>query len=418
MRTLRARLAALILGAMIGVVLVASVIAVSITRGPSPRRTIEATATQIHMIVDLVKAQPDSEHTVLPIQPNPPRGEPMPGLTRFLSIAIARTGPPLTFVAKRISPAAPPSVAVRVDDRGWIVIPIPDAPLLENIWPALAGWLALLMFGTGAIALFAAEKITRPISMLQEAVAAVQPDGLLPPLPVTGSSETKAVAQALNNLSARLKAALESRMRLIAAAGHDLRTPMTRMRLRAEFLDDKERGAWLRDLDELDRIADSAISLVREEVTPGIDTEPVRLDRLTREVVQEIDEIHGGTKLGECADLTVRVAPLALKRALRNLIANAATHGGGASVSVAREGDDAVVRIVDKGPGIPDELMTQVFEPFFRIDAGRQKTFAGAGLGLAIAQEIVSRSGGTLELINRKPQGLAQELRLPVLGAD
>ena len=130
----------------------------------------------------------------------------------------------------------------------------------------LLRWLALITFGATAIAVFVANRMVKPLVLLESAVELVGPDGILPHLPERGPAEVRATAKALNSLSSRLRAAIESRMRLVAAAGHDLRTPITRLRLRAEFIEDEEeRARWLNDLDELERIADSAILLVREE---------------------------------------------------------------------------------------------------------------------------------------------------------
>ena len=199
---------------------------------------------------------------------------------------------------------------------------------------------------------------------------------------------------------------MESRMRLVAAAGHDLRTPMTRMRLRAEFLDD-DRDKWLHDLDELDRIADSAIRLVREEVNQDA-VEPVDLAKLVREIAAEVRSLGHAVSTDHLDKVSVRAGSLGLRRALRNLIVNAATHGKGCSVSLAATGDQAVLTIADSGPGIPPELLAKAFEPFFRVDPGRRQSVPGAGLGLAIAKEIIERHGGTITLENRTGGGLSQ----------
>jgi signal transduction histidine kinase len=204
-------------------------------------------------------------------------------------------------------------------------------------------------------------------------------------------------------------------MRLVAAAGHDLRTPMTRMRLRAEFLDldDEERALWLKDLDELDRIADSAILLVREEVDQPA-PEKIRLDALLTEIAEELRNQGRSVTLAKLPAVTVEGSTLALSRALRNLIINAATHGGGATVALFEEGGEALVRIDDEGPGIPDDLLAQIFEPFFRVDPARRQNIAGAGLGLTIAREIVQRAGGDVTIENKTPRGLRQTIRLPL----
>ena len=192
---------------------------------------------------------------------------------------------------------------------------------------------------------------------------------------------------------------------------------MTRMRLRAEFLSDEDRAAWLADLDELEAIADSAIRLVREEGAAA-DREAVALDVLVRETVAGLAQSGLPVSVGEAVPVAVSAGPLALKRALRNLITNAATHGGGAQVRVETGDGDARVIIEDSGPGIPDEMIGQVFEPFFRANPGRSQSIKGAGLGLAIAREIIERFGGTITIANcTKPKGLIQTVRLPLAEA-
>lgn len=201
---------------------------------------------------------------------------------------------------------------------------------------------------------------------------------------------------------------MESRMRLVAAAGHDLRTPMTRMRLRAEFLEE-ERDKWLHDLDELDRIADSAIRLVREEVDQDA-VEPVDLEGLVRDLETEMTSLGHAVSMEHLDKVSVRAGALGLRRALRNLIVNAATHGRGCSLSLAATNGQAVLTIADRGPGIPEELLNKAFEPFFRVDPGRRQSVPGAGLGLAIAKEIIERYGGTIALENRPGGGLSQKV--------
>jgi signal transduction histidine kinase len=201
-------------------------------------------------------------------------------------------------------------------------------------------------------------------------------------------------------------------MRLLAAAGHDLRTPITRMRLRAEFVeDDEERGLWLSDLDELERIADSAILLVREESGKAA-PETVWLDRLVADVARELKDQNLDVTVIEAQPVSVRANRLGLARALRNLMINAATHGRRARVRVEGGGRNARVIIEDEGPGIPPELLGQVFEPFFRVDPGRRQNIPGAGLGLTIAREIVQRAGGDIKISNRTGGGLKQVVEL------
>lgn len=193
--------------------------------------------------------------------------------------------------------------------------------------------MGLITLGAALVSVLAATRITGPLRLLEGAADRIGMDGLLAPIPETSLPETRATARALNRLSSRLRVAMESRMRLIAAAGHDLRTPMTRMRLRAEFIEDEdEREKWLADLAELDSIADSAIRLVREEAQEQDEAvSELRLDRLLDDIAGELAALGYAVSRGDLPALSMRAAPLALKRALRNLIINAATHGGAPS---------------------------------------------------------------------------------------
>ena len=345
-----------------------------------------------------------------------PSGAVKPELSAALQKALAREGE--TNAVEVIDPGhGDPIAALKLDDGRWILYPFPKPmPLPQQLWWGLGAWLVLMVTGVVAVALIMAHRVTRPFVILENAIASVGSDGILPHTPEVGSGEARQTAAALNALSDRLKAAMESRMRLVAAAGHDLRTPMTRMRLRAEFLSDEERASWLTDLDELDAIADSAIHLVKEEGA-GEDRGPVELDVLVRETAAELAGAKLPVVLQHVVPATVIAGPLALKRALRNLVTNAATHGGGARVGLTTEAEEARITIEDDGPGIPEALIPQVFEPFFRASPARTQTIKGAGLGLAIAREIIERFGGTIEIRNRPEGGLLQLVTLRVAPA-
>ena len=417
MNTLRARVILLLVVAIIAVVGIASFVALMLLREPSPARTVDPFARQIRLIADLVEngigpVGNPGRAADFEVHPTPAPGEPDRG-TAVLRDAMRTTGADLPLVVTRRNPGAPLVLSVQIDPHRWLWLPMPDLPVPQGVPVAFAGWMLLLVLGAIGIAVIAADKLIRPLALLEGTIARIGPDGILPELPETGPAEMKTTARTLNRLSARLRAAMESRMRLVAAAGHDLRTPMTRMRLRAEFLADEEREAWLRDLDELDRIADSAIRLVREEVEGG-DGEPLRLDRLVETVCAELAEQALPVALARTEPASIRAAPLALKRALRNLVINAATHGKGAEVALDAAGGEARIVITDRGPGIPPELIDQVFEPFFRVDPARRQTVPGAGLGLAIAREIIIRAGGRIEIANRPDGGLIQTVTLPL----
>jgi signal transduction histidine kinase len=213
------------------------------------------------------------------LAPEQPRGMPEPALTGWLRETLHGFGSTLEVTVTRPPPPGAYVFAIPIDGRGWLAMPMPDLPPPGGVFRPLLQFLFLITGTALAVALLATYRITRPLALLEDAIARVGPGATLPQLPERGPAEVRATASALNRLSSRLKSAVDSRMRLVAAAGHDLRTPMTRMRLRAEFLPPEERERWLSDLDELDRIADSAIALVREEVAPET-AAPLRIDEL------------------------------------------------------------------------------------------------------------------------------------------
>lgn len=419
MRSLQVKIAAILIVSIVAVVFVATGVTAFVMSQGDEQRMVEPMARHIAVTQDFYLAQTTGRPRPPPREPRSmivdalPSGDSRDDLTAALRRELAHIGATGEAVVQQSAAGEEPVAALRLADGRWMLFPFPEPmPPPPGLWVALASWLTIVVVGVVAVALIMARRVTRPFAILENAVASVGPDGVLPHTPETGSGEARQTAVALNALSDRLRAAMESRMRLVAAAGHDLRTPMTRMRLRAEFLPDEERDSWLSDLDELEDIADSAIRLVREEGA-GEDRRPVTLDELVRETVSELVEAQLRVALGETVPANVTAGPMALKRALRNLITNAATHGGGASVRLEANDNTASVIIEDQGPGIPQTMLAQVFEPFFRANPGRNQEIKGAGLGLAIAKEIIERFGGRIEISNRSEGGLCQIVALP-----
>ena len=415
MNTLRVRIAILLIAVIVGVVGSTTAISMFVFGPPGPRTTIEPVAEDIIMMAKLAALNTEAAAEVVNYSKTPAPGQYDTDMTKWLQSTLERKGSDLDVRVTRETRGEPFMVSIPAGAQGYLLMPMPHLPRPGVGWRIFSKWMLYLTAAAAAIAIFVSYRMTRPLVMLENAVASVEPEAILPTLPERGPAEVRATAQALNRLSARLRTAVESRMRLVAAAGHDLRTPMTRMRLRAEVLDldDEERELWLKDLDELDRIADSAILLVREEVDQPA-PEKIRLDELLTQIAEELRIQGRSVVLGAVPALAVEGSTLALSRALRNLIINAATHGGGASVTLQDEEGQAVVRIEDEGPGIPEDLLAQIFEPFFRVDPARRQNIAGAGLGLTIAREIVQRAGGDVTIENKKPKGLRQTIRLPL----
>jgi signal transduction histidine kinase len=407
--TLRVKIALLMVVAIVSVVGLLTAVLFYLLGPPKRLHSLVPIAQQIELLVRVV----DEGSNAVPVVEQPSPGRVLPSLTRRLRETLTLRGLDLPVTVSRDGWRAPLIVSIPLVGRGWVWLPITDMPPQGAPWRGLVRWLLLITIGAIAIAVFVANRMVRPLALLESAVEQVGPDGALPTVPEKGPAEVRATAKAINSLSSRLKRAMESRMRLVAAAGHDLRTPITRMRLRAEFVgDEEERGRWLADLDELERIADSAILLVREE-SGKAPPELIQLDELVSSIGAELRDQKLDVTESVEQPVKVRASRLTLNRALRNLIINAATHGVRARVEVGGSNGTARILIEDEGPGIPPELIDQVFEPFFRADPARRQDIRGAGLGLTIAREIIQRAGGTVMISNRAEGGLRQIVELP-----
>lgn len=405
MNTLRAKIALLLVTSIIAVVALITIAMMSAFKVPN-EDIVDRIARQLILMERLAVHDPGGEE----LATQPATGRLDEERTQIFRAATARLGTPLDITVtdgdRRFQ-----TVSVRVGSRGWLMAEI-DSP--SDI--RLFGWFVLITIGVGAIAVLAANRMSKPLALLESAVESVGPDGILPLLPERGPAEVRATAVALNSLSTRLKRAIESRMRLVADAGHDFRTPLTRMRLRAEFVgDEEERTLWLRDIKELEYIADSAIQLVREESTKA-PPEVICLDDLVKSVAIELRDQKYEIEVSNTDKACVRAGRLALSRALRNLLINAATYGGRGVVSVTG-GVTARITISDQGPGISPDLLDDVFEPFFRVDQARGQGVPGAGLGLTISREIIRRAGGDIRIANGPSGGLIQIVELPTVPA-
>jgi signal transduction histidine kinase len=253
--------------------------------------------------------------------------------------------------------------------------------------------------------------ITRPLGKLAKAADAVGRGRSVEPLPEVGGRELRAATRAFNSMQERLRRYLDSRTRVLAAMSHDMRTPLTRLRLRVESIEDEQlRARCTADLDEMSSMIRGALAIFRglndEEPAIAID-----MNELLGSLREEHMELGGVVTLSGRADEPYAGKPLALKRCLGNLIQNAIQYGNEANVSV-EDGAALVIRVRDRGPGVPAEALDRVFEPFFRLESSRNRDTGGTGLGLSIARDIAQAHGGTLTLANLE-HGLEATLTLP-----
>lgn len=286
-------------------------------------------------------------------------------------------------------------------------MPRPGPPLPRQIFFEF-GLLTLVL---GAVLYLMTRTITRPLGKLAVAAEAVGRGTRVEPLPEEGGRELRAATRAFNSMQERLRRYLDSRTRVLAAMSHDLRTPLTRLRLRVESIDDEAlRARCAADLDEMSTMIRGALGVFRGLNDDEAAT-PIDIDALLESLRAEFSEMGGTVTLTGRANAPYEGKPLALKRCLANLIGNAIQYGGEANITV-EDGATLTIRIRDRGPGIPPGSLEQVFEPFFRLESSRSRDTGGTGLGLSIARDIAQTHGGSITLKNVEP-GLEATLVLP-----
>jgi hypothetical protein len=309
------------------------------------------------------------------------------------------------------------TVFARTEDLAPVEITFRGVPPNPRLFISLLVMVLAAVLGIVLLAIWVARRVTRPLTGFAQAADQLGAEAKGDPMPEKGPTEIATAARAFNRMRERIQRFVADRMHLIAAAGHDLRTPITRLRLRAEFVEDEDlQTKLLRDLDEMERLIDDTIALVREE-TAEEPPEAVDLADLVADVVADRAHLDPAPVLGT-VDRPMRVAgrPMALKRALGNLVDNALRHGGDATIALAAGENEARITVTDHGPGIPEEALEAVFEPFVRVEASRSRNTGGSGLGLAIARAILRAEGGSVRLANRPQGGLVQTVTLPLGG--
>ncbi|MFD1208712.1 MULTISPECIES: ATP-binding protein [Modicisalibacter] len=322
-----------------------------------------------------------------------------------------------------MAPLSTPILVVQMplDAHQWLFVAtsLPVAGLLDGpSWLAGDRLFALLavLVTVIVLSLMGIRWLTRPLSVMARAARRLGDDLETPPLAERGPRELRDTAVAFNRMSERIRQQVEERERLFSAISHDLKTPITRLRLRAELLEeDDQRQAFIRTLDEMDQLVKGALASVK-----GLDLheqlQPVALDGLLVELRDEL-AVHGKPLhlSGEAG--SVMAKPLALKRCLTNLIENAIFYGRRVDVAARREVDRVDVWVRDDGPGIPEAQRERVFQPFVRLEPSRSRHTGGSGLGLAIARHIARAHGGDIHLGRASAGGLEVRLQLP-LGSD
>lgn len=274
--------------------------------------------------------------------------------------------------------------------------------------------LTLLGLSVTGLSVWSVRRLTRPLAKLADAASGLARNLNQPPLSESGPQEVQQAAQAFNAMQRDLKRLIDTRAQALSAVSHDLRLPITRMRLRLEAnIDPQLRDRIEHDLGEMDAMIGHTLDFLRA----GSDAEatvPLNLDALLDSVVEDMEELGAAiTRRGKALQ-PLRARPHALRRCIANLLDNARAYGrGAAALSVEDLGKEVRISITDQGPGIPESEHERVFEPYFRLESSRAKHTGGTGLGLAIAKAIVESHGGTIRLSSPPGQGLTVTVVLP-----
>ena len=261
-----------------------------------------------------------------------------------------------------------------------------------------------------------------PLTKFAKAAERFGLDVQAPPLSEAGAPETREAIKAFNQMQDRLRRLLHDRTQMLAAISHDLRTPITRLKLRAEFIKEEDQyNKVVEDLNEMDHMISSILAFARdynqEETMQRFDLEALLETLCDNMIDMGRDVTYAG--VGERLPFFGRIS--ALKRAFTNVIDNAIKYGQSAAVSLVRQGDEVQIKVLDQGPGIPDAEKENVFNPFYRVNAARSPSPSGTGLGLAVSRDIIRAHGGEIGLHNQSdPRGLLLVITLPVkaLGVD
>jgi len=316
----------------------------------------------------------------------------------------------------RPRPAPVLVIQVEFDSSGWLLLAatLPDPYFLDSANPLTRDRLLLqaaTLLTVLGLVVVVARTLTRPLQRIAGAASAFGTAMHPTHVPETGTIELRRTARAFNDMQARIQQFVEDRERLFASISHDLKTPITRLKLRTELLDDDTlRADFHEDLDELDVMVKGALQSVKDSAVHENVTD-VRIDRLIERLTAPA--ISSGAQIAVAVPpIVVRGKPLALKRALGNLIDNGLRYGERIEISATIDGAEVLLRIHDHGPGLPESSREEIFEPYVRLAHGRDAHREGSGLGLGIARGILREHGGDVLLMNKRGGGLTAEVRL------
>jgi two-component system OmpR family sensor kinase len=312
----------------------------------------------------------------------------------------------------RLALAAGSMVALRQTDGRWRVATVPPEPfptvLQQQVFLLLALGLLVLM----PVAFLFARALAAPIRRFSEAAQRLGGDTSAPPVTREGPPEMRQAVDSFNAMQARINRLLQERTQMIAAIAHDLRTPLTRLTFRLDSLPSPLAEKVESDIQEMKAMISAALDFIRDR-SLGVHRQRLDMRLLVESVVDDLADLGHDVTVQPGAAITLEGDPLALRRVVVNLVENGLKYGDRVRLRLRATGDGCVLEIDDDGPGVPESMQQQVFEPFFRLEASRNRDTGGIGLGLATVRAIVLDHGGSVMLRNRKDGGLRAVVALP-----
>lgn len=303
--------------------------------------------------------------------------------------------------------------AMQMQDGSWVTFGVNAFTAAARGEHDVLGSLTAMALGILVVSVLLVRSITAPLRALAGAADRIGTDIAAEGAPETGPREIRQVAHAFNTMQARISRLIVDRTQTLAAISHDLKTPLTRLRLRAAFIGDAEARRMVEaDLDEMQRMIEAALVFLRGEATHE-ERRTIDLVSILRTICDQANDAGHDVALSGALRAPLLCRPLAIKRAFSNLVANAIKYGTRVHVTIADSQDQLIVTIDDDGPGIPESEHETVFEPFYRCEGSRNRETGGTGLGLTIARTAVRAHGGDITLARADTGGLRVCVMLP-----
>ncbi|HWU56328.1 MAG TPA: ATP-binding protein [Rhizomicrobium sp.] len=302
--------------------------------------------------------------------------------------------------------------ALKLPGGQWAVVqPVPQS--FPNSWQRrVLLWFLISFALVTPLGWIFARRVVRPLTGFALAAERLGRDPRAPILALEGPAELGRAAHAFNRMQSRLKSFVDDRTAFVGAISHDLRTPLTRLRFRIEDVPDDLREGMLAEVDEMEQMISSVLNFIRDASEPGT-REQIDLSSLVEDVIEDAIFVGKDVTLAQTERTPVEVDALGMRRLLGNLVENAVKYGEKAEVRLFTDEQEAVAEIRDNGPGLPDDELERVFQPFYRAPSARASSKHGTGLGLAVCRSIARAHGGDVKLA-RGPHGLVAQLRLPL----